>query len=158
MSFTVEQQSMHQESIPPRAPSVEEPIHIIPHEHPTTGNVFTPGEFDYILPDWDRSYIKDAYQVISRNEWWRPFREALQTRGVDNQTGFMFSRDLFYNQIMNAISETSIGGGHSGCSMGFVMRAMETIALYGEADYRRQCLEYQATRNQRRQLQQQQAY
>jgi hypothetical protein len=104
---------------------------------------FTPGEFEY-ADKWDRPYLKDAYQVISRNEWWGKFKLALTHRGVDPLTGFQFSQDPFYNKIMNAISETRIGGGHSGCSMGCTMRAMETIALQGEATYRRQVLEYQA--------------
>ena len=106
-------------------------------------DTFIPGEFEY-ADKWDRPYLKDAYQVISRNEWWGKFKLALTHRGVDPLTGFQFSQDPFYNKIMNAISETRIGGGHSGSSMGCTMRAMETIVLHGEAEYRRQCIEYQA--------------
>jgi hypothetical protein len=116
---------------------------IMPPAPPAAEEAFTPGEFEY-ADKWDRPYLKDAYQVISRNEWWGKFKLALTNRGVDRRTGFQFSEDPFYRKIMNAISETCIGGGHSGCSMGFTMRAMETIATYGEATYRRQVLEYQA--------------
>jgi len=104
-------------------------------------NTFTPGEFAY-ADKWDREYLKDAYQVISRNEWWRPLRTALLARGVDPRTGFQFSEDPFYRKIMNAISETYIGGGHSGSSIGATMRVMQKIALKGEAEYRRECIAY----------------
>ncbi len=92
-------------------------------------------EFEY-LPEHTRRYVKDAYDVISRNEWWVPFREALKSRGVNPNTGFMFTDDPFYNKIQNAIHSTTIGGGHSGSSMGYVMREMELIALYGEEVYK----------------------
>jgi hypothetical protein len=124
---------------------------IMPPMPPVAGdNDFTPGEFAYAC-DCDRSYLRDAFQVITRNEWWRPFKESLQTRGVDHYTGFQFSNDALYNKIMNAIGSTAIGGGHSGSSMGATMRVMQTIALEGEAEYRRQCIEYQSTRAQRQQ-------
>ena len=48
----------------------------------------------------------------------------------------MYSRDPFYNMIMNKIASTRIGGGHSGSSMGLVMRDMQYIAIHGEAMYR----------------------
>ena len=124
-------QQQEQSTIMPPAP---------PSVHTDT---FTPGEFEY-ADQWDRTYLKDAYQVISRNEWWGKFTHALQNRGVDRRTGFQFSEDPFYRKIMDAISRTPIGGGHSGSSMGCTMRAMETIAMFGEAEYRRRVLEYQA--------------
>lgn len=107
---------------------------------------FIPGEFAYAYK-WDNSYLKDAYQVISRNEWWVPFKQALIYRGVDSSTGFQFSKDPFYNKVMDAIASTRIGGGHSGSSIGATMRVMETIALNGEAEYRRQCIAYQAEKH-----------
>jgi len=128
--ITQEQQS----TIMPPAPPAPAP--------PAVQQAFIPGEFEY-ADKWDRTYLKDAYQVISRNEWWGPFKQALVSRGVSNATGFQFSNDPFYHKIMTAISKTDIGGGHSGCSMGATMRVMQTIALKGEAEYRRQCIEYQ---------------
>jgi hypothetical protein len=91
--------------------------------------------FDY-LPEGTRLYISDAYDVISRNEWWGPFRAALLERDVDSNTGFMFNTDPLYTRIMNAIGSTEVGSRHSGCSIGFVMREMKTIALHGEPTYR----------------------
>ena len=96
-------------------------------------------DFEY-LPEHTRSYVKDAYEVITRNEWWVPFREALKSRGVNPDTGFMFTDDPFYQKIQNAIHSTAIGGGHSGSSMGYVMREMEVIALYGEPVYKEICV------------------
>ncbi len=96
---------------------------------------YPPSNFEYLLPG-NQKYVKDAYEVISRNEWWRPFREALLSRGVNRITGFTFTDDPFYSKIKEAIYSTYIGGGHSGTSMGFVMRDMEFIALNGEHAYR----------------------
>ena len=101
---------------------------------------FVPGEFTYISQG--RQYLQDAYRVISINEWWGPFKDYLLTRGVSKNAGFMFTDDPFYCNIMNAILDTPVGGGHSGCSMGFCMRVMEEIALYGEAAYRNKCIAY----------------
>jgi|LauGreDrversion4_2_1035121.scaffolds.fasta_scaffold195435_1 hypothetical protein len=95
-----------------------------------------PPTFHY-LQERNRIYVSDAYEVISRNEWWDPFRTALLSRGVDSNTGFMFNTDPLYRRIMNAVGSTEIGGRHSGASIGFVMREMEIIALYGEPEYRR---------------------
>jgi hypothetical protein len=61
-------------------------------------------------------------------------------RGVDPESGFMFNQDPLYRKIMNAIGSTQIGGGHSGSSIGFVMREMEIIALHGEPAYRTRCI------------------
>jgi hypothetical protein len=107
---------------------------------------FTPGEFLYVQNG--RDYLQDAYRVISINEWWGPFKDYLLKRGVSNNTGFTFTDDSFYRTIMNAISSTPIGGGHSGYSMGFCMRVMEKIALHGEAEYRRQYLSHNSNKRQ----------
>jgi len=92
--------------------------------------------FEYLSSDY-RKYVKDAYDVISINEWWAPFREAIITRGVDSNLGFIFTDDPLYKQINNAVVSTRIGGEHSGCSLGCVMRTMEFIAVNGEPAYRR---------------------
>jgi hypothetical protein len=131
MNFITQEQ---QSTIMPPAP---------PSTQVASEQAFIPGEFEY-ADKRDRTYLKDAYQVISRNEWWGPFKQALVSRGVSNATGFQFSEDPFYRKIMNAISNTPIGGVHSGSSMGYTMRVMETIAIHGEAEYRRQVLEYHA--------------
>lgn len=111
--------------MPPLPPSVAE-------EEP-----FIPGNFDYIEDVWTRRYIQDAYQVITRNEWWSAFKNTLNARGVSSYTGFTFTDDPLYKIIMNAVSSTHIGGGHSGYSLGFCMREMEQIALLGEKEYKK---------------------
>lgn len=96
---------------------------------------YPPSTFNY-LPENNRLYVGDAYEVISRNELWGPFRDALLVRGVDSTTGFMFNTDPLYRRIMDAIVSTEIGSQHSGSSAAFVMREMKTIALHGEPAYR----------------------
>ena len=114
---------------------------------PPTGNSitqsdddFVPGDFSY-LENSMRSFVEDAYLVITRNEWWNEFRKTLISEGVDEQRGFMLSRNPFYNKIMDAISQTDIGGLHSGASIGCTMRNMEIIALYGEREYKRRTIQ-----------------
>jgi hypothetical protein len=96
---------------------------------------FAPCDFAY-LSDSDLKYVKDAYDAISRKELWQPFRKELLAKGVGVDTGFMFTENPVYQKVKLAISSTPIGGLHSGCSMGFVMREMEFIALNGEPAYR----------------------
>jgi len=98
---------------------------------------FIPGNFDYIQDISSRKHIQDAYQVISRNEWWGKFKNALEIRGVSVFTGFTFTDDPLYKTIMTGIASTPIGGGHSGCSMGWCMREMQHIALLGEREYKK---------------------
>jgi len=109
---------------------------IFPPSPPLSDNItFAPCDFTY-LSEFDRKYVKDAYDVISRKELWRPFRKELLTRGVGIDTGFMFTENPVYKRVKLEIFSTSIGGLHSGCSLGFVMREMEFIALNGEPAYR----------------------
>ena len=96
---------------------------------------FMPCDFEY-LSDSERKYVKDAYDVISRKELWQPFRKELLAKGVGVDTGFMFTENPVYNKVKLAIFSTNIGGLHSGCSLGVVMREMEFIALNGELAYR----------------------
>ena len=96
---------------------------------------FLPGDFEY-LDRHMRPMIKDAYEVILRNELWRSFREALLSRGVNHSTGFMFSDDPLYIIIKTKILSTQIGCGHTGSTIGYVMREMEFIALNGEPAYK----------------------
>ncbi len=126
--------SIEQLANPPLPPSLS--------EFQTRVYKHMPCSFDY-LPQRDRSYVKDAHDIISRNEWWGPFREALLSRGVNSETGFMFNNDPLYTRIMNAVGDTEIGCRHSGSSIGYVMREMEFIALHGEPAYRERKLQRQ---------------
>ena len=39
----------------------------------------------------EKEWIRDAYKVITQNEWWEEFKHELETQGVDETTGFMFT-------------------------------------------------------------------
>ena len=93
--------------------------------------------FDYIWNSNTRLWVRDAYQVITQKEWWTEFKYALETRGVDENTGFMFTSDPVYSKIMHAISNTPVGQTHSGCSLALCMRELKFIALHGEPEYRK---------------------
>ena len=100
---------------------------------------FVPGDFSYLDSSMGK-FVKDAYDVITRNEWWTVLRDELTKNGVDKKDGFMFSRNPLDRKIMDAISNTHIGGLHSGSSMGLCMREIEYIAIHGEREYRRSCI------------------
>lgn len=127
LDFTLPQTPLSQAVFPPPVPQIE-----------LSAPGFTPGEFLYVQNG--RDYLQDAYRVISINEWWGPLKQYLLKNGVSNNTGFTFTYDTFYRNIMNEIASTPVGSGHSGCSMGFCMRVMAEIALHGEATYRNKCL------------------
>ena len=128
--------------IPSNESSVLPPLPLSRSELTDHVNGYQSCTFDY-LPESIRLYVKDAYDVISRNEWWGPFRSVLLERGVDQTTGFIFNSNPLFRTIMNAVCSTEIGNGHSGCSIGFVMREMEFIALNGEPAYRERVFQYQ---------------
>ncbi len=99
-------------------------------------SIQTQPEFEYLSIN-DREYVKDAYEVISKKELWGPFREALLSRGVNRESGFMFNQDPLYRSIMDEICSTTTGSLHSGFSVAYVMRQMEYIALNGEDGYKK---------------------
>jgi len=106
-----------------------------PPPPPTLPDFAAKCEFEYVSI-YDRKYVKDAYEVISRNELWRPFQESLLSRGVNPSTGFMFSDNPLYRIIKFAIASTEIGRLHTGSTIGYVMRIMEYIALNGEPAFK----------------------
>ena len=131
--------------MPPLPPSAsEEPDSVVEEQASVEEEPFIPGNFDYIQDKWTRKYVQDAYQVISRNEWWGKFKKALEIRGVSVFTGFTFTDDPLYKIIMNGIASTPIGGGHSGCSIGLCMREMQHIALLGEKEYKKRYIQEQS--------------
>ena len=137
--------------MPPLPPSSTEEHASSTEEQPEEEEEpFIPGNFDYIQDIWTRKYIQDAYQVISRNEWWGKFKKALEIRGVSPLTGFSFTDDPLYKIIMNGISRSPIGRGHSGCSIGFCMREMQQIALLGEKEYKKMYIIQQSRYQHRR--------
>jgi hypothetical protein len=127
-------------NIPPLPPSLylfeENSNYLQPPCPPCEETKQSQMDFDY-LPESSREFVQDAYEVISKNEWWQPFREALLSRGVDSTSGFMFTNDPLYRFIMQAICDTNIGSLHSGFSIAYVMREMKFIALNGEDEYKK---------------------
>ena len=109
---------------------------IIPPPRPLQERItFLPCDFEYLSCS-SREFVKDAYDVISRKELWQPFRLELLMRGVCSITGFMFTENPVYNKVQSEIASTDVGCRHSGCSMAYVMREMEFIALNGEPAYK----------------------
>lgn len=133
-AYSIVQSSQNSDDVrPPQPPPTESRRNVI------TDGDFVFSNFEYVHPS-SRSLLIDACRVMNRNEMWRPFRMALRERGV-GENGFMFSQDPLYNRIQHLITSTPAGYSHSGCSLTFIMRALERIALLGEEFYRLQYIE-----------------
>ena len=96
------------------------------------------------IPQEQRTMYSTAFDAITQLELW-PFIREFQ------QESFMFSSSPEVSRISERISQLGYGG-HSGCSFGFTMRAMEYIAKNGldryEQEYRQQCERQQRERQQ----------
>lgn len=81
--------------------------------------------FEFIESTQTREMIESAYTTITRLEKWHYLRDYV----VDENTGFTQEPSIL--DIMNKINDNYQGGGHSGGSMGFTMRAVHDIAKQG---------------------------
>jgi hypothetical protein len=103
--------------------------------------------FDFI-PASQRIMYTTAFDAITQLELWSFMR---------NFTGesFMFSSDPQVGRIHDRIVQLGYGG-HSGCSFGCTMRAMEYIGKNGldkfEQEYSRQTREEETQRPQRQEI------
>jgi hypothetical protein len=75
--------------------------------------------------------IQSAYEAVQCLEKW----EFLYQFEVDEDTGFMLSRDPEIEIIIHAVDEF-YQHGHSGSSIGITMRHIHFIAKYGLEEYR----------------------
>jgi hypothetical protein len=108
---------------------------------------YAPGDFSWIddCPNYkgtdygrrmDKEMFTDAYNSVSKvNGGWVYLRDP----DAVGEGGFMFSthvsRPDIRAEIDNELFKTESGGGHSGCSYGLTMRAMESIAKRGWLEF-----------------------
>lgn len=108
---------------------------------------YAPGDFSWIddCPNYqgtgygkamDKEMFTDAYNSVSKvNGGWAYLRDP----DAVGEGGFMFSQSVsrpdIRAQIDHELFKTESGGGHSGCSYGLTMRAMESIAKRGWVDF-----------------------
>jgi hypothetical protein len=106
------------------------------------------------IPQEQRTMYSTAFDAITQLELW-PFMRNFQ------EGSFMFSSSPEVSRISERISQLGYGG-HSGCSFGFTMRAMEYIAKNGinryEEEYRQQNERQQRERQQRERQQRESQY
>lgn len=91
-----------------------------------------PGKFTYIKKKNIRDMLSTAYEAINLLELWDFITED------PGDSGFMFSSDKRVSNIYYKIEDLGYTE-HSGCSFGFTMREMQSVAKKGEEKYR---LEY----------------
>ena len=84
------------------------------------------GKFEYIKNTWEREMLVNAWQAITLTENWDFMRQEIYS--------YMLSNDPRVGIISNKMVELGYDG-HSGCSFGCTMRAMQYIAKNGEEKY-----------------------
>jgi hypothetical protein len=94
-----------------------------------------PGKFTYIKKKNIRDMLSSAYEAINLLELWDFITED------PGSNGFMFSSDNRLSNIYYKIEELGYMG-HSGCSFGFTMREMQSVAKKGEEKYRLEYLKH----------------
>ena len=88
-----------------------------------TSVIDLPPNPDFSFAGTDASCLASAYKVIHQNEAWNLLKNF-------DEAAFMIAKKVEINKLMNKVND-DWDGGHSGCSMGLVMRNMEFIANYG---------------------------
>jgi len=93
------------------------------------------GSFDY-MNDPIVPYLVNAHWAITECELW----DWLRTYSPPDGKGFMFSTTPETERIDAKMREQDISSGHSGCSYGYTMRVMESIAKEGYERYKEEYL------------------
>jgi hypothetical protein len=99
----------------------QEPCQVNPQEP------FIPGRFDYIEGKHNREMLRNAYQAITLTENWGFIRRDIES--------FACSTEPEIIEISKKMLELGYDG-HSGASFGYTMRAMQSIAIYGEKKFK----------------------
>lgn len=88
-------------------------------------------DFSFIKSTNAELQYKSAYDVITKMNKW----EFLRNYKCDPNTGFMFDDNPEINEIMNQIN-IAYDDLHSGGSLGYLMRNMQSIAILGFDKYK----------------------
>jgi hypothetical protein len=86
-----------------------------------------PGKFDYITNSWEKEMLVNAWQAITLTENWYFVKQPRES--------FMMDNDKRIWDITAKMEQLGYYG-HSGCSFGLTMRAMQYIAQNGEEKYK----------------------
>jgi hypothetical protein len=86
------------------------------------------GNFQYIKDKHSREMIENGYNAVNQTETWGFLKKA-----VDSYT---FSDAPEVQLIYKKMEELGYHG-HSGCSFGWTMRNLQSIAINGEINFRR---------------------
>jgi len=107
----------------------KEPCQVNPQEpcQVNTEEPFIPGRFDYIEGKHNREMLRNAYQAITLTENWGFIRRDIES--------FACSTEPEIIEISKKMLELGYDG-HSGASFGYTMRAMQSIAIYGEKKFK----------------------
>jgi hypothetical protein len=96
-------------------------------------NNFIPGEFLYIQKQNNREMLVNAWAAITQTNMWDYMKKETDS--------YSWSNDKEVKIIYDKMEELGYNG-HSGCSVGLVMRDMQYIARQGEYNYIRNVLSH----------------
>jgi hypothetical protein len=120
--------------LPPQPPTVKQEINIetiikkqIMRNVLSTDGSFIPGKFEYVKDNNFREMLVTAWQAINITEGWYFMAQPIES--------FMWSDDEQLKKINNKLYE--LYDGHSGFTYGYTMREMQSIARYGEVEYKK---------------------
>ena len=141
MTSVIEQQNI---SLPPSPPTVIEEANALQLIHPDliqendmetppqaplltrVQEKIIPGKFEYVK-DWEKEMLVNAWQAITLTENWSFMKQPIKS--------YSWSDDPRVAIISKKMVELGYDG-HSGCSFGCTMRAMQYIAQNGEEKYK----------------------
>jgi hypothetical protein len=92
-----------------------------------TDGTFVPGKFEYVKDKNFREMLVTAWQAINMTESWHFMAQPIDS--------FMWSDDPQLNKINKKLQE--LYNNHSGFTYGYTMREMQSIARYGEVEYKK---------------------
>lgn len=115
--------------------NMTEQVTIIFPPAPPVANKKSDGKFEYIQDSDTKQMLMNCWEAITLTEMWHFMKKD------PGSTGYMFSNANELIIITKKMNELPNNVGHSGFTMGWTLRQMQFIALYGEDEYKKQYLQ-----------------
>lgn len=111
--------------MPPAPPTAEEELVVKPKSI-NLGD----GQFSYVNNIHERRMLSTCWNAVNMLEAWKFLRDFPKT------DSFMLSNQPLVSKIYKKIEELGYTG-HSGCSFGFTLRNIQSLARHGEDEFKK---------------------
>lgn len=122
---TVNNQTNMSHVMPPAPPTAEEELVVKPKSI-NLGD----GQFSYVINIHERRMLSTCWNAVNMLEAWKFLRDFPKT------DSFMLSNQPLVSKIYYKIEELGYTG-HSGCSFGFTLRNIQSLARHGEDEFKK---------------------